>query len=71
MNLNRVVIVVSTYKDVLSETEKISLKQLKKILGVYDIHFVYSQHLNAEYLLGYKLKKFVLGFHIISRYGLF
>lgn len=54
----QVAVIVPTYKAVLSETEYISLQQLFKVLGHYDIWYVIPEKLDAEYLTKAMVKRF-------------
>jgi hypothetical protein len=50
---------VPTYKEELSDAEKISLTQLKAVLGQqYDIYFICPMSLNSEYLSVFKNERF-------------
>lgn len=54
----QVAVVVPTYKSSLSELEKISLLQLFKILGKYDVYFAIPQSLQADYLKQAMIERF-------------
>lgn len=56
--MKKVVVIVPVYKEKLSEVEQISYNQLTKILVSYDICFICSFKLNAEYLIGRRIKRF-------------
>lgn len=58
VNREQVAIVVPTYKTELSESEQISLSQLLKILGRYDIYCAVPEGLQAKYFSKVLIKQF-------------
>jgi hypothetical protein len=56
--MKEVVIIVPTYKEFLTETEEVSLNQLIRVLGEYDIYFICPKRLNAKYLNQFRVKRF-------------
>jgi hypothetical protein len=52
------VVIVPTYKKEISELEKISLRQMKSVLGCYDIYFVCPMSLDSQYLFEFKIERF-------------
>lgn len=55
---NSVVIIIPLYKDELTSFEKISLEQVFKVLGNYDICYVVPADLNYEYIYAARIELF-------------
>ena len=62
INRKEAAIVIPVYKVSLSETEKISLLQVCRILGCYDIYYAAPEKLSAEYLKNLPVERFADSF---------